>query len=362
MGSVSCFAFIDSMVFAGIQPYYGVYLTTDIGENWNSVNSGLPASTMITQLTTNKSQLIAATSQGLFISTNYGSIWLSRNMGLTNKNVNSVAIIDTNIYVSAGFGIFNSTNNGMTWQSMASDMKKEMFIKFCNNSLFAITRDDTLGTYLYFKDSLGWEAINFSNKKITRVWDLIAKDTCLFVGTNAGVFVSDNKGQSWSEAGIIGNDVVALLSKGSLLFAGTLQKGIYYSKDNAKTWIDIKGGLNNGVIETIGANASTLFVGTDGSIYKRFLSDFENNTVHSQQQIPTITFSPNPTTAIITIQNAELKISHVTVSNMLGEQILELVKPNAPEFTIDLSRFPAGTYLATFATVSGIVTKKIIKE
>ena len=72
--------------------------------------------------------------------------------------------------------------------------------------------------------------------------------------------------------------------------------------------------------------------------------------------------SPNPTTGIITVQNTEQNISHITVSNILGEQMLELVKPNAPEFTLDLSKLPPGIYFARFVMAGEVVTRKIVKE
>ncbi|MFI5264945.1 MAG: T9SS type A sorting domain-containing protein, partial [Candidatus Kapaibacterium sp.] len=72
--------------------------------------------------------------------------------------------------------------------------------------------------------------------------------------------------------------------------------------------------------------------------------------------------SPNPTTGIITVHNAPANILHVTVSSILGESIIELTHPNAPEFTLDLSKLPPGTYIARFSMANEVITRKILKE
>jgi len=72
---------------------------------------------------------------------------------------------------------------------------------------------------------------------------------------------------------------------------------------------------------------------------------------------------PNPVNGnFVTIYNAPPNILHVTISNLLGETVLELPHPNAPEFTLDLSKLPPGTYIARFALPKAIITRKIIKE
>jgi hypothetical protein len=71
--------------------------------------------------------------------------------------------------------------------------------------------------------------------------------------------------------------------------------------------------------------------------------------------------SPNPTEGIITVHAANIK--NVTVENLLGERVLEVANPRASEFTLDLTKLPAGLYFARFEMESGeVVMRKIVKE
>jgi len=75
-----------------------------------------------------------------------------------------------------------------------------------------------------------------------------------------------------------------------------------------------------------------------------------------------IMLSPNPTTGFITVHNPPVNIVHVTVSNILGERIVEIAYPNALEFTLDLSKVSPGIYLARFSLPIDVITRMIIKE
>jgi len=75
-----------------------------------------------------------------------------------------------------------------------------------------------------------------------------------------------------------------------------------------------------------------------------------------------ISLSPNPTSGMIIVHNAPENILNVTVSSILDESVIELARPNAPEFTLDLSKLPPGTYFARFSLPSAVITRKIMKE
>jgi len=83
----------------------------------------------------------------------------------------------------------------------------------------------------------------------------------LFVVGPAGVFRSDNQGDSWSAAGLAGTDVRCITAIGSTLFVGTLNIGIYKSVDWGATWTASNGGLSSTSVRAIEAKGTTLFAG-----------------------------------------------------------------------------------------------------
>ena len=62
--------------------------------------------------------------------------------------------------------------------------------------------------------------------------------TNLFAGTNGGIFLSTDNGDSWSQIfAILSDDIyfISFLVRGSTLFAGT-NNGVYLSTNNGSSW------------------------------------------------------------------------------------------------------------------------------
>ena len=95
---------------------------------------------------------------GVFLSTNNGTSWTAVNTGLTNTNVNALAVAGTNLFAGTyGGGVFLSTNNGTSWTSQ-------------------FRLDERLCLVL-----------------------LLSRGTNLFAGTyGGGIFLSTNNGTSWT--------------------------------------------------------------------------------------------------------------------------------------------------------------------
>jgi photosystem II stability/assembly factor-like uncharacterized protein len=74
----------------------------------------------------------------------------------------------------------------------------------------------------------------------------------LLAGTDNGVFVSTNNGNTWSlsNAGLAKDTVVSLVVSGYTLFAGTLHSGIYTSTNNGNSWTAANKGLPTDPIDS----------------------------------------------------------------------------------------------------------------
>src|SRR5262249_10187505 len=90
--------------------------------------------------------LYAATSTGVYKSTNGGATWVSANSGIFDENVNAVAISPRNpallFAATNSFGIFRSLNGGTFWLSSSSGITNSS----AGVSVSAITVDPTSGT------------------------------------------------------------------------------------------------------------------------------------------------------------------------------------------------------------------------
>ena len=75
-----------------------------------------------------------------------------------------------------------------------------------------------------------------------------------------------------------------------------------------------------------------------------------------------INIFPNPSSGMISVSKSSENISQITVTNILGEKVLEITNPYSPTLTIDLSKQPSGIYYAKFITSNSVVVKKILLQ
>jgi hypothetical protein len=75
--------------------------------------------TGVSALIVSGTNLFAGTgSGGVFLSTNYGTIWTAVNSGLTSNYVRAFAVSGTNLFAGTYGGVFLSTNNGTSWTAV----------------------------------------------------------------------------------------------------------------------------------------------------------------------------------------------------------------------------------------------------
>jgi photosystem II stability/assembly factor-like uncharacterized protein len=71
---------------------------------------------------------------------------------------------------------------------------------------------------------------------------------------------------------------------------------------------------------------------------------------------------PNPTTGFLTIGNLPDDLRSISIVNVFGERVMEILKPQGSELTMDLSKFPAAVYFVKFSSANGSITRKVIRE
>ncbi|MBL0257855.1 MAG: hypothetical protein IPQ03_10165 [Bacteroidetes bacterium] len=59
--------------------------------------------------------VFASTNQGLFLSSDNGNSWSSINIGLTNSLVRTIVVSGSSVFIGNDDGVFLSTNNGGNW-------------------------------------------------------------------------------------------------------------------------------------------------------------------------------------------------------------------------------------------------------
>ncbi|HYM21359.1 MAG TPA: T9SS type A sorting domain-containing protein [Candidatus Kapabacteria bacterium] len=361
-GGTKSFTLIDSTLFAG--GFSGIVRSTDEGVNWDS--AGL-ADKDIDAILGTGTYLFAGGGRynpGFFRSANKGNSWTRIDSGII-VSVQALAQLDTVLFVGAlgnsqgsHYLIFRSSDMGMSWNNTNTGYPSVFATSFASigKIFFAGVNG---GIFSSTDDGINWVLPDTDKAFTPNVFCLASVGTILFSGGDEGILRSTDSGTSWDTA-YLGDYVLSTAIKGANIFAGTINHGVLLSSDNGKTWEQINEGMGDIRINTLIVSGNYLFAGDEaGEIWRRSLSDFSVvSTVVGT--LTDISLSPNPTTGLATVYNAPPDIQHVSVTNILGESVIELARPNGPEFTIDLSKFHAGIYFCVMQMNSQTVVRQIL--
>jgi photosystem II stability/assembly factor-like uncharacterized protein len=255
----------NSVVYAGTKTQ-GVYKSTDEGLNWTAANSGIEL-TMIHDLIASGGNLLAAVSgrssacpgaNNVFKSTDNGTTW-SLTSGLSGKIVNSFAMKGSFVYAGfsaiSGSGLWRSSNNGNTWQEVASPIENGDKIFVSGNAI--IVADDNF-IWRSLDDGASWDLVE--KFALTGISSFARAGTRLFAASGSGMMTSENNGGSWTFSPFAGG-VASFSSNGTIIYLGSNSK-VFKSTNQGATWIDVSTGLGKGFIQALLYDGSNLFAGT----------------------------------------------------------------------------------------------------
>ena len=242
-------------------------------------------------LAANSTAVFAATSSGLWRSSDNGDSWISIENGLAAKIVYIVAAKGSELIAGTDSGIFRSMNNGDLWTRANKSLIMDGFrpaLVFADNGtmLFASSSSDSL--YSSSDDGNTWIESNDFNRGYTKgLWCLAANQTAVFAGTDgSGVYRSLNNGLTWEAVDTafidpltyIDGDIYALATKDQTIFAGTWYGDVHKSVNNGNkgSWSQAGGGLpgmvslfpNGGLgIHDIVMTGSAIVIATDKWVF-----------------------------------------------------------------------------------------------
>ncbi len=246
----------------------GVFLSSNNGTSWSAVNAGL-TSFYINDLLINGTNLFAATiNGGVFLSTNYGASWTSVNTGISSFNISKLATNGTNIFASSAGNVFTSSNNGTSWTLVNNGLTGQFIRTFAVIGTKVYVGTVGGGVFLSSNNGVNWVPKNSGLSSLDI--DALATDgTELYVSVyypNLGyqVYLSANFGNSWSSTSITlnGLDIPTICVSDTNIYAGTYGYGIYRSNNKGSTWAFSNNGLTASNIVSLALNSTKIFAGT----------------------------------------------------------------------------------------------------
>jgi photosystem II stability/assembly factor-like uncharacterized protein len=274
--------------------------------------------------------LYAGTFDGVFRSTNGGTLWKATNLGLPGSPVNALAANGMHLYAGTmGDGVYRSTDHGSTWFAANAQISDVMVEAMC------------------------------------------AHDSIVLVATASAIFRSTDSGTTWVEAdaGLQSYYGLAFALQGPNIFLGTA-KTIALSTNSGKTWKVIDDGLDASWIHAIAISGSSIYAGTGrAGVWRRSMAEIIDAVAALDSSLPVrIELHqnfPNPFNPSTTIRYGLPERSHVSLAvyNMLGQAVTQLVNGEVDagyhEVKFDGSYLPSGVYFYRLQAGRYVETRKL---
>ena len=294
-GNVTCFARSGPYLYAGTEDEV-VYRSENAGESWTKIHSYNPVS-----IAAEGANVFVGTRDGKIVrSTDHGRNWEYAFYDPSVYNLAALYIHGHTLY--AGYskslsivgpyvgGIFRSEDYGKSWDTLHWENAGVNFLYGIGTKLYASWAEYRSPTETVISTDEGdtWEPLN-SDLEGRFISDMITYGNIHFAATDAGVFISEDEGDSWNLIGLSDYYIADIAMYGKNLFALSHDDSvflIYGTCNNGAEWkqISLDGFHNsNPFIYCIEATQTYLYTGTSpvdygdtittGGIYRRSLSE-----------------------------------------------------------------------------------------
>ncbi|MBI5474830.1 MAG: T9SS type A sorting domain-containing protein [Ignavibacteriae bacterium] len=240
----------SGVVFAGTLGL-GIYRSTDNGQWWQPVNSGLPIYTdVVAALAVNhqtNSIVAGFESSRVFLSTDNGSTWVGAGQPSTLLT-SVVADDDGNLFVGTyGNGIYCSSNKGTSWRQFNDGLQGfDLYLSSIAGHSGRIYAGTYHGRVVESNGSEPWHSAEtgISSPPVLNIESLQGDE--IFVGAMGDVFRSTNIGESWETVSPRRDSTFVSAMKslgGSRIIIGTENGDVFLSTDRGSSWTVAGNGL-----------------------------------------------------------------------------------------------------------------------
>jgi uncharacterized repeat protein (TIGR01451 family) len=246
----------------------GYYRSLDGGTTWQLIASNFMNAPQDVELDPSDPTRVYV------VAPNYPSLYVSTDSGATLSAVTTVPTAAANtlqlavsqsgttLYVNSGAQIFCSTDRGTTWTQRtavstysAAQVWKLAIDPTDSNTLYATaTMSSTAeGTFVTHDGAMTWQLVAAAGV----VQDFAFNGSQVWTARFDGVWYSNDKGATWTEATTSGASAIAIdPSNPAIIYAGSPNGSVYRTPDAGVTWTDVTGNNTAGQTTTIAVDPS----------------------------------------------------------------------------------------------------------
>jgi len=260
-GDITTFVCMGPAVYAGGSE--GVFISDDYGENYVRV-AGFPAKDVThfeaARLFALEPTIFAGTSSGLYRSTDGGGEWIQVGASQITTAVHDMAWPGPQFYAAADGGLFVSEDAGESWERLSAGLPTAPLLSVVVSRFFIadpkiIVGSRGAGLYRSSDGGASFEAVGGLAIASKTVHALYWWNALLLIGTDGGLLLSDDAGETLRAAEELEGHVVLSLSvpapdsPRSDILVGT-DRGVFKSSDGGENFRLMTEGLGTpGVTE-----------------------------------------------------------------------------------------------------------------
>ena len=363
----------EGVLFAGTGGA-GIFRSTNLGDSWTPVNTGLPdfsGDGLYAEVYAQKRKMFYAGSGELYASTDGGDTWHHVPTLPKRVSVSGIVTIGARVYIGTlGDGVWYS-DDGDSWMPINDGLENRLIreLSKIGTTLVAGTEDGAFRKR--FSDD-SWTSINAGfvpqpmdmapiNKArlesgatplppyspaVIRVDAFAAMENLLYIGIlmggDDGLFRSDDEGDSWTR--ITNKEMVhtveALTTFGTTLYASTYGGGVFRSEDSGDSWTTVNDGLTDWTVSALLAvSEDIVFVGTtDGGIFRTTNSG--NSWVETN-------------TGLMNTSVSELAVTEDTIYAGIGHRLVYSVDDGESWQPVQIPSLPVSYRFAVLSETGG---------
>lgn len=286
-----------------------IYFSTDNGLNWRNVSNGLPANVKIGLggiTSSDKLLAIATKEKGVFVYNTINNLWvnLPTEKNIIDGNIGAIVHYKNVFYVGTqSKGVFISSDNGIVWKSLNIGLKNTTIRRFVvlQNNLYVCTND---GLYVLDEKTNNW-SLEFGESGL-QVNGVTKFKNAIYIATNKGIYCR-NTDKIWKN--ILPNHSVHNISSDAEHLYGMTYTSLLMSSKDGINWQSMQNGLPKGLYTfNVLRHNKMLFAGQWDGIYKK-------NDISPKWELSSNGLPPNFAATNLQIFNTILVISTSESSN-----------------------------------------------
>ncbi len=249
----------------------GIYKSTDEGDSWVQLGGSYFSFNKVA-INANGDIFAYIKDYGAMRSTDNGETWTLINTGLSDNSWYSQFFFhpNGNIYTNIGRSIYYSIDNGDHWVKLNFNTENNsylyaMVINSVGNIFICYTNDQNeSGIYRSTDEGVSWIQTNFHSVGLVRHLIVDSSDN-LYCSTDIGVFYSNNSGEAWSKIGVPNTTITSfeIDPAGQLYAVGSSR--VFRTGDFGNNWEGFPNWYQ--VINSIAVNTEGhIFVGTSSGV------------------------------------------------------------------------------------------------